>query len=360
MNVKNTFAGVCLTLSLLSPACSKDAVPAPTAAKTAPIEFGADDTAAVELGRIGSTVTVRGTLEPATKVHVKSPMAGRLNRVTVARASQVRAGQVLATIDARTLAAASASASAMLASAERDFAAAELLFKQGALPKSDFLRASAALAAARAQTTGATQGVTDATITAQISGTVIERMVEPNETVMPGQPLFTIVNMSALDLVAHVTPETVRSIRVGQAVTLTSHRLDTSVTGRVSRIEAIADPATRLITVFIRLANPDRALLPGLYVEGAIDTSTADAQKVPMVPVEAVRNEGSESVVYVVEGDHLRRVPVTLGARDESRGVVEVTAGLEAPARVVLLPTADLRDGMPITLAASEGKQGTS
>lgn len=322
------------------------------------IELGSRDVAEVTTGRVGTGVAIRGSLDPAQRVQVKAPLPGRLSRVFVDRASSVRSGQLLALIDARTLQAQSTGAAAALASAERDYAAADMLQQRGAIPRSDFVRARAALEAARAQATGASQGLADARIVAPLSGIVTESFVSGNETVMPGQPLFTIVNTSELNLVAKISPAAVRAVRVGQPVSLSVNALQgTVVEGRVSRIEAVADAGTRLVSVFVRVPNPTGSLVAGIYAEGVIMTASEGAAAHPIIPLDAVRDENGKSVVYAIVGDRLQRSVVTLGTRDEGRGIVEVLSGIEAASKVVIQPTAALQDGQRVKINETDKEQ---
>jgi membrane fusion protein (multidrug efflux system) len=348
--------------SLPFAACSKTpekSASSQTAAATAStiLDLAPRDVADVIAGRIGSGVNIRGSLDPAHMVQVKATMPGRVSGVMVHRTNTVRAGQVMATLDARILQAQSAGAGAAVAAAERDYAAAEMLRKQGAVAQSDFIRAQAALAAARAQAAGASQGVQDAIITAPMSGTVVQKFIEGNETVLPGQTLFAIADTSELEIVAKVSPSAITQIRVGQPVSLTIRELHfKAVEGRVIRLESVADAGTRQLSVFIRVPNPKLALVAGLYVEGTIltDASAAVMTKVPVVPLAAISEVGTETAVYEIVRDRLERRVVKLGAHDDSRGLVEVVSGLQAPTRVILEPTSELKSGMRVRIAADD------
>lgn len=356
-------AAVAIAGSLWAVACNKPSATttssqaSTTSAANHPIDLAPSDVAEVNAGKIGSGVDIRGSLDPVRTVQVNATMPGRISSVMVHRTSTVRAGQPMATLDARTVQAQSAGAVAAVAAAERDYAAAEMLRKQGAVAQSDFIRAQAALASARAMAAGASQGVRDATITAPMPGTVVQMFVEGNETVLPGQPLFSIADTSDLVMTAKVSPSDHAKIRVGQAVSLTIRELHfKAVEGRVMRMESIADAGTRQLSVFIRVPNPGRALVAGLYAEGTIvtDESSNAGAKFPVVPLTALSEAGSETVVYEIDGDHLERRVVTLGVRDDARGLVEIASGLQAPARVILEPLPDLKSGTKVKIIAED------
>jgi RND family efflux transporter MFP subunit len=364
MNVKISFvAAIAIAGSLCFAACSRKSESATASTATTAtsagrvLDLASRDVANVTAGKIGSGVDIRGSLDPARTVQVKATMPGRISRVLVQRTSAVRSGQALATLDARTVQAQSAGALAAVAAAERDYAAAEMLRKQGAVAQSDFVRAEAALASARAMAAGASQGVRDATITAPMPGTVIQTFIEGNETVLPGQALFSIADTSELVVAAKVSPSDLAKIRVGQPVALTIRELQfKAVEGRVIRVESIADAGTRQLSVYIRVPNPNRALVAGLYVEGTIVTDAASSAKAsyPIVPLASISESGAETVVYEITGDRLERRVVTLGARDDARRQVEIVSRLQAPTRVILEPLPELQSGTKVRIAADE------
>jgi Cu(I)/Ag(I) efflux system membrane fusion protein len=122
---------------------------------------------------------------------------------------------------------------------------------------------------------------------------------------------------------------------------------------------------TRTIKVRIELANPDRRLVPGMFVGIAFAAPAADAL---IVPTEAVIQTGRRTVVIVAEADGSFR-PVDIEIGMESNGRSEVTRGLEAGRNVVasgqflidseasLRATSMRMEEMPPAEAASEQTQ---
>lgn len=323
---------------LLSAACGAPET-TDAAVDTAPtLALGLRDIATVTLMPIAGGVTITGSLDPAQQVEVKSQIAGQLDSIAVDRGSAVTRGQLLATFDAGPAQAQAASAEAALASAERDLRAADTLYKAGAMSERDFAQATIARDAARAQRAQASENLSRATILAPISGVVSARAVEPGEAVQSGAKLFTIANIDSLELVAGVTPEQAGAVRPGNAVRLTLDAYSgRTVNGRVSRVEPVADPVTRQVSVYVHVQNRDHGLVAGLFASGVI-IQRGSAAPVPAIPASAVRTSGTESFVYVIEGAGLARRVVTLGARDDARGMVEVTSGVATGVRVLVNP----------------------
>lgn len=334
-----------LPVLLLAAACGGSEAETAIVADEPTMLLGARDIATVSLETIASGISITGSLDAAQRVEIKSQLAGQLDRVTVDRGSSVRRGQLLAAIDARGTRAQLASAQASLEAAERDFRAADTLYKAGAISERDFVQAKVARDASEAQLEQVEETLSRATVTSPITGVISARSVEQGEAVQTATTLFTIVNTDSLELAGRVAPDAVGRIRIGQPVALS---LDAypgrAITGRVARIEPVAETGTRQVAVYVHVPNPRHELVGGLFATGLImDDGVKTPQ--PAVPSTAVQTSGSESSVYVLDGDRIMRRTVTLGERDATRGLVAVLSGLSAGERVLVNAPANLADG---------------
>ncbi len=328
------------------------------------VVLGPRDVQPVQRAEINSTVVLTGSLDPYRVVEVRAQVPGTVTAIRVDEGDAVRQGQVMATIQAEGIRSQAAGARAGAAAAEANLAlarqqleSARMLYEAGAMSEIDFRSAQAAyeaavaqLAAAQAQAAGASETASRATITAPISGEVSERVVSQGEAVSPGQSLFTVVNSQILELQGQIPVEQATLVRPGQPVEFTVDAYPgRTFGGEVARVDPTADPATRQVGVYMRLANQDRGLVGGLFATGRIMLSTNETGLV--VPTAAVRQAGAESFVWVVEDGRIERRPVTIGARDESRGVVGITQGLTGGEQVVVAP-GELEEGMAVRLAS--------
>jgi RND family efflux transporter MFP subunit len=273
---------------------------------------------------------------------------------------------VLALIEAQGIRSQAAGARAQVASAEAQLAVARQrlegarkLFDAGAISAIEYRTAEANLQAAEAQlavaqaaAAGAGESAQRATITAPINGTVSARQVRGGEAVSNGDELFTIVNASELELAGRVGVQDAVRVRPGQTVIFTLDAMPgQQFRGRVARVDPTADPGTRQVGVYVRLANPGNRIVGGQYARGSIETGVS--QNAVMIPESAVVGRvGDNGAVFVVAGNRVVRRVVTLGARDEAAGLVAVMSGVSAGERVLLNPSPDVTDGTLVTIAA--------
>ena len=346
-------------LSLLAVSALLALVPAGCTRKEAPkadaveaILLGERDVVTVRTGTIDPGVRVTGTLVPAAQVEVKPRLSGQVETVVASAVlgAAVEKDQALVHLDSRTYQAQLAGAESRVAAAERDVSAQQMLFSAGAVAEKDLVNARSSLQAAKAELATARANLAATVVTSPLAGTVTQRKVETGEAVASGQTLFTVSDLSALQLVAQVRPSQLPRIRVGQRVSITFElQGKLKADGTVHYIERIAATDTRLVGVRIRIPNPNGTLVGGLFAQGLIETG--ESQPLPLVPLTAIRKDASGSVVFVVDGGKLRRQPVTTGREDGSAGVVEVLSGLAEGAKILAAPNEQARDGAPVTTA---------
>jgi RND family efflux transporter MFP subunit len=331
-------------------ACGKSDAPAITADSVSTMVLGTRDLAVVTAENIATGVSITGSLNPAQTVDVKSQIAGQLEEVRVDRGTAVRRGQLLTTINAKGSQAQLASAQAALAAAERDLRAADTLFKAGAISERDFVQAKVAKDAADAQVAQAQEALGRASVTAPITGVISNKAVESGEAVGTAILLFTIVNTDVLELAGKVSPSDIASVRVGQRAELTSDAyVGRTMVGRVARIEPVAEAGTRQVTVYVHVPNAKHEFVAGLFATGLIVTE-GNSAPVPVVPMSAVRTNGEQHTVYVFDGTTINGRTVTLGARDASRGLVEVRNGLALGDRVLLYAPESVQNNVRVRL----------
>jgi membrane fusion protein (multidrug efflux system) len=368
--------GLGLAVAATSAACRRGGggEESATAAAARPAELGPQDVAVARRDTVSPSVVLTGSLDPLRIAVLKSQVPGTIARLHAERGDTVRRGQLLAEIQAEGIRsqatgaqAAVASAQANLAVARRQLESARLLHSRGALSDIDYRNAEAQyeaaesqLAAARAQAAGASENAARASVRSPLNGVVSARAVNEGEPVSPDDPLFTVVNSDTLELSGQISVQQAARVREGQPVTFT---LDAypgrEFTGRVARIDPVADPATRRVGASLRLANPGGKIVGGQFVTGRI--LGANPQAALVVPQAAVRGaEEGEPYVLAIEADTVARRPVRLGPVDAARRLVAVDSGLTAGLEVVTVPSVTLPPGAPVRLVARDSTSDTA
>ena len=172
------------------------------------------------------------------------------------------------------------------------------------------------------------------TLTAPISGVLVELMVREGMTVMPGATIARISGLSTVWAQAEVPESQSALLRPGVKVQARSPAAPgTTFDGTVQAIVPDVNPTTRTLKARVELSNPGGRLVPGMFVTMQFMDTRAD--KSLLVPTEAVIQTGKRTVVILAEDNGAFR-PVDVETGIESGGRTEIKRGLQAGQRVVV------------------------
>jgi membrane fusion protein (multidrug efflux system) len=297
----------------------------------------------VEQAAMSNTSLVTGQLEPLRVVSVNAQLPGALLALTVEEGSRVRAGEVIAAVDARELEAQVAAAEAQATFARATAERSAKLAAQQIITIAENERDQAARAAAEATLTQLRTRLGFAQVRAPIAGVVTARFVQGGDIVANNTRLFTIADLATLVVRMPVSELEVGRLRVGEAVALRVDALGGDVvSGRVRRIFPAADSSSRLVPVEVAVSGPDAARLrPGYTVRATIRLDTREDALV--VPTRAVLGASGARSVFVVKGGLAERRAVRVG--DDVDGRVEVFAGLALGDTVIVAGNSLVREG---------------
>lgn len=304
------------------------AEPAPAAAEAAPptLQLGPAEVTTLAPLTLRRTVKVIGTLSPARRADLAAETAGQVEEVLVRPGDAVAQGDVLLRLDEerlgldRDLARSNADATrAQLRLAEGQLARARELLERGAGTTSAVEQAESAaeglrasLAALDDQVRAAELGLERATLRAPFAGVVASRAVEPGAVVGAGTALLSLVDLARMEMQASAPVSAGSALRPGQAVELRVDGVDGPFAGAVARIAPVADEATRRVTVFVAVPNPDGRLLGGMFATGEV--VVAERREALALPPDAIRDPEGAPYVLVVSDDALARREVRVGA----------------------------------------------
>ena len=304
---------------------------------------------------IQGSVSADGALVPREEIAVLPEVSGfRVARVLVDEGQYVHAGQTLVEIDRALInsqleqqRAIAAQAAIQAEQAEAQAARVKDLDGQGVLSQEQLdqrrFQARAARATANAQAAAARDVETRAkklTVTAPVSGLVLERNVRPGDLTAVGTaPWFRLARDGEIELRADLSEQDLGQIRTGQraSVTLTN---GASAEGYVRVVSPQLSSQTKLGSARIHL--PVRTdIRAGGY--GRAQFSDAAGQSLT-VPETAIRYDADGASVMTVGTDNrVKRVMVTTGARGS--GLVALFKGPAAGTMIVQNAAAFLLDG---------------
>ena len=170
------------------------------------------------------------------------------------------------------------------------------------------------------------------TLYAPASGVVTERMVVQGQSIMAGEKLYTIADLSRVWVEADLRGADAASVRAGTTADIDITGLEGRVfTGRVDYVYATLETDARTTRARIAVSNGSGLLKPGMYATVRLSTPSRTALT---VPASAVVRTGERAFVFVdLGGGKLKSQDVELGA--SAGDYTEVLAGVEPGQRVV-------------------------
>jgi len=192
-----------------------------------------------------------------------------------------------------------------------------------------------------------------ARITAPFDGRVIRRMVDPGTLINPGITLFIVEDTSRYQLQATLPAEALTAVRKNSPARVQFDALPHQpLTGKVSELEAGADPASHTLNARVDLPK-DPAVRSGLFGRAFFPRGQKQAL---LVDADALVNRGQLSGIYIVDDAALIHWRVlTLGKTNGNQ--IEVLSGLTDGDLVVLNPGTQELDGKKAGALAAGGEK---
>jgi membrane fusion protein, multidrug efflux system len=359
-----TAVALLLAATTLSVSACKKGDAEATPAKAETMLVGPENVTVVRSEQIRSGPAISGSLSPERSATIRAEMSGAVVQTYAEAGQRVSRGQALAQIDAAVLRDQALSARSAVTTAQssydiarREVQRSEELSKAGAIAERDLERArnallssQAQLATARAQLANVSKQLDKASVQAPFAGIVAQRQVNAGDVVSPGTALFTVVDPGSMQLEASVPAEALSQVRVGMPVEFSVNGYpNRTFTGRITRVNPVADPSTRQVHITAAIPNAGNTLVGGLFAEGRVSTESRTA---PMLAQAAVDERGLRPTVVRLRGGRIEKAEVTLGIRDAAAETVEITGGI-APGDTVLLGAArGISPGTPVKVSA--------
>lgn len=316
---------------------------------------------AVQLKPIAGDLSLPGKVQYSEDrfVKISSPLVGRVTDVHAKLGDKVAAGQVLVSIDSADIGAAYSDyvkAESDLQLATRNYELAKDLFEAKALSKKDLVQAendyfkaqaenrrarerllALRVPAAELDKPRAEQRITSRfDLKAPLNGTVVERNVTVGQMVGadPAQMLYTIADLSVLQVIAEVYERDLSRVAKGAPVSVSVEAYPgETFTGTIVYVGDVVDPTTRTIKIRCNVTNRGLKLKPEMFAR--VGLKMGRGTPVLVLPREAVLEVGGQEFVFVqgADGKYVRR-PVVTGLA--SGDTIQIREGLQAGEKVVV------------------------
>lgn len=342
------------SLTLISYSCKKNDRPQAAAPVRVEVQvINAADSASSPYG-----ASYSGTVASEEESLLSFSLPGTITNIYVKEGQKVAKGQVIARIKSESL------------NDEKNIAVAELeqvrdlynrlkkLHDQKALPDVKWVEVQQKLKQAENAVAISNRAVSDATITAPISGYVTEKMADEGQSILPSQPVVRIVNTGSLQVSVSVPEESIGRFGKDATAKVTFDALgDLTVSGSLAHKDVVADPLTRAYNVKFNIPSADGKILPGMIanvaVEGLAPAVGGKTSGDYVVPSKAVLlSADNRQFVWVVKDGKAVRKNVT--ANEFRTSGVAIESGLAPGDTLIIAGMQKVSTGTPVTTTNSK------
>ncbi len=173
---------------------------------------------------------------------------------------------------------------------------------------------------------------------APFDGVIARKMVEVGDSVQPGQPLYKYADLQYLQIEIDVPARLMPGLRKGMIVPAKLDVGDRQVQVRVAQIFPIADSRRHTVTVKFDLPTGAPAA-PGMYANVMIPDSNAPARDTMVIPNTAVIWRGSLPAVEVLNEQNQPELRLVRVGEQLDRDHITILSGIESGERVVDRPS---------------------
>lgn len=357
-----------LLLPLLLPSCSETPEPPEEIVRSI-------KTISVSRRPIGQLRRLFGVLAASDESELSFQVGGHVQSVAVDAGDRVRAGQLLASLDAQpyqlkldSSIADLQSARARLQDTRKKVTSTRSLYKRQIASKQDFDSAQSAFDSAKSSVQAAEAAVSlaqrdlDQTVlVAPVEGLIAERRLEPFQEISPGAPVLLIQSQGGIEVDIRMPETLVHEVQAGQHVVVrmtTRTFAGKEFEGRVTKVGALGIDSNAY-PVTIALAESDPRMRPGMTARVDFNFAGSVDETGWLIPINAVLpgNEQSEAhftereafvFVYLPESSTVEKRSVRIsGLRGDS---VEIRDGLKEGEVVAIAGVHFLVDGQNVAL----------
>ena len=313
-------------------------------------------TAPVEHAEMSQSIHTHGRISSKKEIKLSFKINGIIRDIYVDEGEAVKKGQILARLDLSEIESQVEQARSAFEKVQRDLKRAENLFKDKAVTLEQLQNIQTAHRVAESQLEVAEFNLRYSEIHAPSKGRILRRLMEENEMVSAGMPIFVFASTEKDWIVrTGVSDRDLVKLRLNDPAVL---RFDAypgeTFRARVSEIAESSDPMTGTYEVELKVDARDKKLVSGFVAQ--VDISPSSKEMYTIIPIEAlVEADGQQGFIFTVDEstNRARRIPMTIGFLFEDK--VAVASGLEDISFVVTEGAPYLIDGTQVQIVESDG-----
>jgi membrane fusion protein, multidrug efflux system len=293
-----------------------------------------------------TSFTINGSTTPAKEVAIASEVQGKLVGLYIENGDMVRAGQVIAVLDASVYSVQLNTIQASMAKAKLDLARYTKLVEMGGATPMQVENVQLQYNSLVAEKEQVLEQMAHMQIRAPFSGRIENVKVEKGSFVTFGTVLSQLIDNSSLKINVFLSEQEAFKVKARQVVTINSVVLSQPKTGVVSMISDKADASGKFMAEISFANNDNEKLKAGILADVSFAMETAETGIA--VPVSALLGSANEARIFVAKGNKVELRNIKTGIVTSNK--VQVLEGLQAGEQVVISGQLNLENGTAISI----------
>ena len=298
---------------------------------------------------ISIPVQASGRLFPKVQIKLSFKTGGKIIKINVSEGSEVKKDQLLASLDLSEIEAYHNQAKKGYLKARRDLERVKNLYEDKAATLEQYQNMTTAYEVAESNLKIAEFNLKHSRIVAPSNGKILKQLVEINEIIGPGMPVFVFGSTESRWVIKTGISERniVKVSMKDKAGIIFDAYPDKNFQGEVSEISEAVDPRTGTYEVELTVNDDSLKLIAGFIAKVYIQPSHKKSYY--LIPVDAlVEGEGMDGFVFFAKDSRAKKVRIKIAYLFDHRVAVE--SGLEDVREVITSGSSYLNDGTKIRI----------
>jgi len=294
---------------------------------------------------ITDRISLPGSIEPWTRLQLKSKLNGTITEVLVREGDKVQKGDVLARMEAKDYKIALNRAEAAYRLAKSDYERDKSIYDKGVIPTSAMDANKTKMQTAQADYENASLLYSRTTITSPMAGVIRRMYAKIGLQLSVGDPLAEILEIDRLKGVIGIPESDVTAVRKLNRVNITIQALNNrEISAEIHFLSPSPETVARIYNLELEIDNKKGEIFPGMFIRA--DIIKKSVKETLAIPFYSVISRNDEQFVYVEEDGKARKRIVTLGIME--KWMIQITHGLQAGNMLVVEGHRDVEDGQKV------------
>lgn len=293
-----------------------------------------------------SFLTFQGKIDADDNISVSSEMPGTITKIFVKVGDNVKAGQVLAETDARTILQSIQALQSNLDFVNELYEKQKKLWEQKIGTEVQYLQIKSQKENLEKTLASLQEQLRMTKIISPIDGTVDAIDIKVGQLVAPGMPAIRVINFNKLKAKADVPENYISQIHPNDKVKIILPDNNDSINARITYVSRTINPISRTFNVEIFIGNNPK-LHPNQIAILEINNYSS-SKPVISIPINYIQTDTDGSkFVYIAENNKVKKVKITVGKFSKDRA--EILSGLKEN-DCLIKTTVSLPEGNPVII----------